>query len=206
MLNDEFMTVSGMMTVELERIRGSRFVGDIAPVSDPAEAAAFVSGTTKRLPGASHYCWAYRLADGSTRSSDAGEPSGTAGQPILKRIEKAELSNVAIVVTRFFGGTKLGKGGLIRAYGRTAAEVIKAAPTDLRSVMTELHVNHPFEDSATVRHILKSFNASITCETFTESVRIDVMVRSGDAQTLQARLADATSGRVIALIENQLVD
>lgn len=206
MLNDEFMTVSGTAIVEVERIRGSRFIGDIAPVSDHAEAAAAVSAVTKRLPGASHYCWAYRLANGSTRSSDAGEPSGTAGRPILRRIEKADMSNVIVIVTRFYGGTKLGKGGLARAYGRTAAEVIEAAPTTTHAVLTQLHVTHPYEDSAAVRHVLDSCDASIASEAFTETVWIDVHVRSSEVAALQSLLANATSGRAVAIVENQLVD
>jgi uncharacterized YigZ family protein len=106
-------------------IRKSRFVANAAPVDDPAGALAFFARVGVR--DATHNCWAYRIG-AQYRFNDDGEPSGTAGKPILVAIESQGLDRVAVVVTRWFGGIKLGAGGLVRAYGGCAAECLRMAP------------------------------------------------------------------------------
>jgi uncharacterized YigZ family protein len=106
-------------------IRKSRFVANAAPVDDPAGALAFFARVGVR--DATHNCWAYRVG-AQYRFNDDGEPSGTAGKPILVAIESQGLDRVAVVVTRWFGGIKLGAGGLVRAYGGCAAECLRMAP------------------------------------------------------------------------------
>ena len=124
----EIRTVSGSRTVEIDRIKGSRFIADVAPASDDRAARAIVEAVRAREPDATHHCWAYAMADGTARSSDDGEPRDTAGPPILRRVEGAGLTNVVVVVTRYYGGTNLGRGGLVRAYGAAAGAVLDAAP------------------------------------------------------------------------------
>jgi uncharacterized YigZ family protein len=106
-------------------IRKSRFVANAAPVDDPAGALAFFARVGVR--DATHNCWAYRIG-AQYRFNDDGEPSGTAGKPILVAIDSQGLDRVAVVVTRWFGGIKLGAGGLVRAYGGCAAECLRMAP------------------------------------------------------------------------------
>ena len=114
-----YLTFADAVHVEPEPIKRSRFIGDGAPIASVEEGMAFITDIKTRYPDAGHHCFAWRLAKGDAgfRVNDDGEPGGTGGQPILNHIDGADLRGVVIVVTRYFGGTKLGKGGLIRAYG-----------------------------------------------------------------------------------------
>ncbi len=107
--------------------RGSRFIGICAPVSGENAAKDFLAGVRKQHPDASHNVFAYRLRDGAARASDDGEPSGTAGAPVLDVLTRRELLDAVLVVTRYFGGTLLGAGGLVRAYSHTASLAADAA-------------------------------------------------------------------------------
>ena len=111
---------------EIPKVKGSRFLGFAGPVRDGAEAAARVEAVRAQHRKATHVASAWRAA-GEEGASDDGEVSGTAGQPILSRIRGAELDDVVVIVVRYYGGTLLGKGGLVRAYGQTAAAVLDAA-------------------------------------------------------------------------------
>ena len=128
-----YLTFATSIQVEPDPIKKSRFIGDGAPITSLGEATAFVEKVRARYPDAGHHCYAWRLnaGDDGFRVNDDGEPGGTGGQPILNHIDGANLRGVVIVVTRYFGGTKLGKGGLIRAYGGTAGDVIRNAEIKL---------------------------------------------------------------------------
>ena len=119
----EFFTIKSRVTVEKE-IKKSRFVANVAPVSSPEESFDFFNKI--RDYSATHNCWAYKIRH-RYRFSDDGEPVGTAGKPIFTTIERLAYDNVIVVVTRFFGGIKLGAGGLVRAYGGVTAEALRAA-------------------------------------------------------------------------------
>lgn len=123
-----YRAVAKRATVEIE-IKKSRFIADVAPVPDELEAQAFLSAVRSAHPTATHHCYAYITGypGRAVRMSDDGEPSGTAGRPILEVIEREGLTNTIVVVTRYFGGTLLGAAGLVRAYARAASEGIKAA-------------------------------------------------------------------------------
>ena len=105
----------------------SRFLGHLWPVADEAEARARIEETKKRYHDARHNCWCYRLHSGAERYSDDGEPQGTAGMPMLSVFQKAEVTDLVCVVTRYFGGVLLGAGGLARAYGQAARDALAAA-------------------------------------------------------------------------------
>ena len=107
--------------------KGSRFIGVCAPVSGEQDAKSLIASVREKHPGASHNVYAYKLKDGACRLSDDGEPSGTAGSPVFEVLVRRGVVNAAIVVTRYFGGTLLGAGGLIRAYAKTAAAALDAA-------------------------------------------------------------------------------
>jgi uncharacterized YigZ family protein len=113
-------------TTSLEQvIKKSRFIAVAGPLANEQEAKRFIAAHSD--PNANHNCWAWRSGQ-TYRFSDDGEPSGTAGKPILQAIDRLELDHVAVVVTRWFGGVLLGSGGLARAYGGTAAACLRAAP------------------------------------------------------------------------------
>jgi uncharacterized YigZ family protein len=145
--NDEYTTVEGISKAEL-CIKKSRFIGLSTSVNTEQEAMDFLRSITIEFPSASHYCYAYNIGCGSRRifrSNDAGEPTNSAGKPILTAIEASGLRNVICVVVRYFGGIKLGVGGLIRAYGQTARDCLKNAKRLVYVESTDLNIQMPNE-------------------------------------------------------------
>jgi len=146
-----------------EDIRKSRFLVWAAPVRTPQEAADFIGQHAD--PAATHNRWAWKIGQ-AYRFNDDGEPGGTAGKPILQAIQGQGLDLVAVLVVRWFGGIKLGTGGLVRAYGGTAAQCLRAAPkTELLDLATCFCVC-AFSDMALVRSRLDGFGATIEDEQF----------------------------------------
>ena len=185
-------------------IRGSEFVGRARPVDDVDDAEAFVAEVRARFDDATHNVPAYRvrtggstLGDGMLReySSDDGEPSGSAGKPTLNVLQGRNLENAVVVVTRYYGGTNLGVGGLVRAYSRAVAESVDAAGVVEEVPHESLGVVTEYDDSGTVRGILESTGVEFEAA-YEERVRFDVRVPTADAEALRDRLRSATSGRV----------
>ena len=139
------------------RVKASRFIATAIPIHREEGAHAALGGVRAEFPDATHHCWASRLAapgDPIERSGDDGEPSGTAGAPILQAIRRAGLTNVLIVVTRYFGGVKLGKGGLARAYRDAARSVLKEAPVVVAELFVDLEIVVRIESDGEVRHLV----------------------------------------------------
>ncbi len=134
----------GYGTGEYEEKR-SRFIGELWPVSDEAAAKALISQVKKHYPDARHHCWAWILPDGACRWSDDGEPGGTAGGPIANILKGGNVFGVLCVVTRYFGGTLLGSGGLVRAYSKAAAMALAAAGTEPDPEKTTITVACPWD-------------------------------------------------------------
>ncbi len=174
-------------------IKKSRFVACAAPVDSPEEAMEFIGQTGD--PGATHNCWAYMVGD-NYRFSDDGEPSGTAGKPILAAIERQGLDKVAVVVTRYFGGVKLGAGGLVRAYSGTAAECLRSAPgREIKRYVT-LRFQGDFRLTGVVHASVERLGARIESETHTNSgITADIKVEKDLAEALKNLLKDLTRGR-----------
>ncbi|SIR27807.1 uncharacterized protein, YigZ family [Rhizobium sp. RU35A] len=178
-----------------QEIKRSRFVAVAAPIADEAEARAFLAA--QAVPEANHNCFAWRLGQ-NYRFSDDGEPSGTAGKPILQAIDGQQLDGVIVLVTRWFGGTLLGSGGLVRAYGGTAALCLQAAEKR-RSVATqEVAIALPFGDLALVKARLSALDdVTVARETFTaEGAILSVQLPEGDAADILALVTDLSCGRV----------
>lgn len=142
-----FTTIQHEATCE-EVIKKSRFVAFASPVDSPDSAQAYVRSISDLK--ANHNCFAWRLADGSQRSSDDGEPAGTAGPPILTAITNADLHDVVVVVQRVFGGIKLGTGGLVRAYGGLAAQCLRSCERVQRAAVARLRVRFAPGDTGAV--------------------------------------------------------
>jgi uncharacterized YigZ family protein len=198
MNNDEIQTIDRAIRHEIEKINGSRFISDAAPATDESACLAWVDSIRHQEPGATHHCWAYRLSDGRERSSDDGEPGGTAGPPILRRIQGLDLHDIVVVVTRYYGGTNLGTGGLIRAYGGAAAAVLKAASIVSRPILSAWELVYPYGLSSPITQVLTSFEASIVESDYGERVRVVAAVRAGSANEFVDAIREATSGAVTA--------
>ncbi|MFO7925740.1 MAG: IMPACT family protein [Halobacteriota archaeon] len=178
-------------------VRGSEFIGHVAPVETVAAAEAFVDDVRTEYADATHNVPAYRVRSDPFReySSDDGEPSGSAGKPMLSVLRGRELENVCVVVTRYFGGTKLGVGGLVRAYSTATKGVLDAAEIVEKRPRTRFEAVVEYGDSGTVRGILESEGAEFDAE-YGERVVFDVSVPTTDAAGVLDRLRSATSGRI----------
>lgn len=177
-------------------VKKSRFLATAGPVADEKAARDFIAA--QAIAGANHNCWAWRVGQ-AYRFSDDGEPGGTAGKPILQAIDVQSLDNVAVVVTRWFGGVLLGTGGLVRAYGGTAASCLRAAKRVELVNRRELAMRVGFSDLALVKARLAAAaeGVAVQSETFlADGAEITVAVPEAAFDEVVARLADATSGRI----------
>lgn len=176
-------------------IKKSRFLALAAPVTDEAEAKAFLARHSDH--GANHNCWAWRIGQ-TYHFSDDGEPSGTAGKPILQAIDGQQLTNVIVIVTRWFGGILLGSGGLVRAYGGTAALCLKDAPKDRLIPSMTVVIEPSFSDHALVKARLQALpHFALVEESFTPTgARLVIRIPLEEAQGVEYMIRDLTSGRV----------
>ncbi|KAL2344407.1 hypothetical protein Fmac_005692 [Flemingia macrophylla] len=149
-----FTTIQEKVTFEKE-IKKSKFIAIAGPIPDENSAMSFLSQV--RDPRATHNCWAYKVGD-QFRSNDDGEPSGTAGKPIQSAIDSSGIDRVMVVVIRYFGGIKLGTGGLVRAYGGVASECLRIAPTCLVKTKVPMGVEIPYDLIGVFYHQLQSFH------------------------------------------------
>lgn len=186
-------TIAGPAS-HLVEIKHSRFLAQAAPATTPDAALAAIAAAGD--PGATHNCWAYRIGD-EYRSSDDGEPSGTAGRPILAAIDGQGFDQVAVVVTRWYGGVKLGAGGLARAYGGAAAQCLRQAPRRALVELRGLSLACGFDDLGHVHAAIDAHAAEKLEETFdTSGVRLELQVPAGGMADLKTQLRNATRNRV----------
>ena len=175
-------------------IKHSRFIAHAAPVDSPQAALEFLGAVADA--DATHNCWAYRIG-AEYRSSDDGEPAGTAGRPILAAIEGQACDQVMVVVTRWYGGIKLGAGGLVRAYGGAAAECLRQAERRPLVAMQTLVVHCGFDDLGSVHAALIAHGAEKEQERFTETgATLHLRLPSSQVDALKTQLRDATRNRV----------
>jgi uncharacterized YigZ family protein len=195
---EQYRTVRREASVELV-IRRSRFIGHVAPVETEEEAQAFVERVRKNHSMATHNCYAYRVGDRDQwqKSSDDGEPAGTAGKPILEVIAHRGLSNVAIVVTRYFGGVLLGAGGLIRAYTDAAAEAVKAGQPALMSLHQAVWADIDYTWYGKLENELRTAGVLVGETRFTDRVSIECLFPFGETEARKNWLIDLTQGQAV---------
>lgn len=193
---DAYRTVSKQASAAFE-VRGSEFIGHIAPEETVEGAETLIVEIEREYDDATHNVPAYRVRADPFReySSDDGEPSGSAGKPVLNGLQGEELENVVCVVTRYYGGTNLGFGGLVRAYSRAVSDALEAAGIVEERPHTRLSVATGYDDSGTVRGIVESSGVEFDAE-YGERVAFEVRVPVGEVEALCDRLRNATSGRV----------
>ncbi|MGO4503051.1 MULTISPECIES: IMPACT family protein [unclassified Dyella] len=176
-----------------EDIKKSRFLAQAAPVQTPEQALAFVRQVSD--PAATHNCWAYRIGQ-DYRFNDDGEPGGTAGRPMLQAIEGQGIDRAVVVVTRWYGGIKLGAGGLVRAYGGTAAECLRRADRVPLVAMARLGLRCDFAELALLKARLREFDAEIVQESFdAQGVALEIQLPDRHADEAQALVNDLSRGR-----------
>jgi uncharacterized YigZ family protein len=176
-----------------QEIRKSRFLARAAPAQTPQQALAYLGRV--RDADATHNCWAYRIGQ-DYRFNDDGEPGGTAGRPILQAIEGQGIDRAVVVVTRWYGGIKLGAGGLARAYGGTAAECLRLAPRTPIVAMARLGLHCDFAELALMKARLKELGAQFEQEDFgAEGVLLRLSLPAGRVDEARARIIDISRGR-----------
>ena len=192
---EKFITLKKTEAEFVYLVEKSRFIGSAIGVDSEEEARAFLSQIKKRYYDATHHCYAY-YGDFGQKFSDDGEPSGTAGLPILEAIRMQSLTNVLVVVTRYFGGIKLGGGGLVRAYGKTAGSVLSAAEkrTFVRAAASICRCS--YGEYASVRKTAEQFG-KITAETFGGEISVEVSVPYSAQNEFEIALRNVTGGKVL---------
>ena len=188
------LTLSAPVHSELV-IKKSRFVGCVQPVADRAAALEVVARLRAEHPGAAHVCWAL-LAGGQSAANDDGEPGGTAGRPMLEVLRHQELEGVLATVVRYFGGVKLGAGGLVRAYTDAVAQaLLQAQKVPLRRTV-QLACRVPYALEGLVRRELQLAGAALGTVRHGDAVEVEFSLPQPDAPALQARLNEAGQGQL----------
>ncbi|MFA6366425.1 MAG: YigZ family protein [Candidatus Hydrogenedentales bacterium] len=203
MINETFPVPLGPARAEIVVVN-SRFIASLDYVETVDEARSFMASIRREFSDATHNVPAFIVGGGNSSTefcSDDGEPSGTSGRPLLSVLRGSGLGNVAVVVTRYFGGTLLGTGGLVKAYSEAGKKVLEQTDRALLTELTTLRIELPYAHFDGLRMILPRFKASIASEVFTESVRIEVDVPSDEVARFLSTLADLSSGvaRTISL-------
>jgi len=189
-----FTTLTDIATHQ-EVVKESVFIAYASRAESQNQAFEFLRVVMARHQDASHLCWAYRIGD-QYRFSDGGEPGGTAGQPILRAIEGQELDHVVVGVIRYFGGTKLGAGGLMRAYGGTAAEALRTAEKQVESPRVAVAVETGFEHISALYRALDVCSAENRVEDYdAKGVKMKASLPANELERFKVLLRDGTRGQ-----------
>ena len=189
---DTVRTVVDTVTTSI-LVLGSKFLVCLAPAASEDEADDILHQRSRRYPDASHQCWGFRVGRPFTlieRSSDAGEPSGTAGRPILDALKGAHLENVSCVVSRYFGGTKLGTGGLVRAYADAANTAITETRIITRTIVREIEIDFDHERTGIVYRALEEFGITFHPGSYDERAHGRIMVPSSLSIPVRERIGE----------------
>lgn len=196
MCEDAFKSIAGRSNAEI-RTKGSRFIGEAMPVGDEDQAEAAIASVRKREHAATHHCSAYRL--GAARSvfryNDDGEPNGTGGMPILRQIDARDLTHVLVVVTRYYGGTKLGTGGLARAYSEAADRALDAANIVTHVIFERVNVSFEYADTSPAMFTIERFDARVVDSAYSERTELAVDVPKRRVGAFADAFTEALGGR-----------
>ncbi len=195
-MDDVYFTIGKPAQYEM-KIKGSRFLSESEIVTSPDEIQATLEKIRKREHAATHHCYAYRLGlfeKTRFKYSDDGEPSGTAGSPIYDVICGHKLTNTLVVVTRYFGGTKLGTGGLVKAYGETAGKVIELSGIRKCYLTERFNIEMDFSPYDLITKLLPRFDANKIRATFSDRVLLELEVRKSKADLLLAEITKLSAG------------
>ncbi|HMS91616.1 MAG TPA: YigZ family protein [Candidatus Absconditabacterales bacterium] len=210
MNKNSYQTINEHNEYQIPKIKGSIFMGNIFHIESKEEAEKHIKEIEKKYPDASHHCFAYRYdvqmnldifnnkiyTCKYNKVSDAGEPVSTAGKPIMNMIEKHGLHNVLVVVTRYFGGTLLGVGGLIQAYGECAKQVIEHAKISEEEIMKTIVFSYNFDLVQVVRNTLNKYQSKVIEEKYEEKVTMKIAINSGYIEAFKQELFNNSKGEI----------
>jgi len=176
-------------------IKKSRFLGQLYPLQSRAEALATLTSIRHAHPGAVHVCWAL-LCSGDSGLDDDGEPSGTAAKPMYNVLVHKDVTNVLAVVVRYWGGTKLGAGGLTRAYGQAISEAFKVATLVRVEIMSECKIAVSFADESQLRRLADKFCAQVIAAHYAQDAELTLRIKANDQPAFCTELSELLKGRM----------
>lgn len=187
----------------------SRFITTISRATHQDEARNFIRQIRQEMPDASHHVYAFRVGYGNTITegmSDDGEPSGTSGPPTLAILRGSDFGDIVLVTTRYFGGTKLGTGGLVRAYSDSARTALESLPTELKAPKTQVGMDVPYHLYEQVKNLIISHNGVLDDEDFAGEVTLIVTFYRNTVESFTAELTDLSSGQIEPILLAELDD
>lgn len=202
--HDGILTIAGFTEEKLKE-KGSRFIAQCFPITSEDEANNNLDEIRKKYYDATHHCYAYRLFDGTFKYSDDGEPSGTAGLRILNAIDHFSLTNILVVVIRYFGGTKLGVGPLGKAYYNSAFEVLQKANKIDKTFYNKIFVTVGFSQISFVHHVINNFDVQLKNTDYKDVVTFEILVKINETDIFKDKIIDELKGDVQIIIEEKIM-
>jgi uncharacterized YigZ family protein len=197
---ETFLTIDRIFGPEEIKEKSSRFISYIYPIKTKEEAETEIAGLRKKFYDSTHVCFAYRLGEGVEnyfRYNDDGEPSGTAGLPIYNEIRSKAYFNVLAAVVRYYGGTKLGTGGLTRAYGRTAKLVLDASTPVTIRIMRLVSLSFPYDFTGELMHLVNRFAIQIQKQDYSsQGISMNLKVPVGSLEEFEHLITERSGGKI----------
>jgi uncharacterized YigZ family protein len=196
--SDEYLTIKSSVRHKI-KVEGSIFIATAIPIDREESAEDWIQKISKEFFDATHHCYAWRIKKAGQESfkySDAGEPRGTAGKSILSAIESEKLYNVLVIVTRYFGGVKLGTGALSRTYRLCAQTALQKAEKVTRWIASEITLSYPLNMTGKVNQIFGKYGIRVLENGFGECATAKIQIRMGLLETIKKALVEATNGQV----------
>lgn len=206
LLRQPYLTLSEAFELEIEPIKHSRFIAYAAPVSDEVTVSDAINSIKLNEPDAGHHCWAYTLKQPERlKFSDDGEPGGSAGRPVLNQIQGHDLFDALVVVARYFGGTKLGVGGLMRAYGGAAAQCLDRASFKTVTPTLPLWVQYEYSDTSHVESALLALKLLAEETQYGEKVDARLEIPDYEIVEVYQALSKQVGGRLVLTLPASIV-
>ena len=198
----EYITILENSTAEYSE-KHSRFIAIVQHCESEAQAAELILGIKSKYWDARHNVYAYVLQNGTVRFSDDGEPHGTAGKPILDCLNGMGLNDVAVVVTRYFGGVLLGTGGLVRAYSKSAKDALLSAVKAQKTLCKKIYIKCPYSYHTQLTNLLKDYGASVDGTKFAAEVEITCYLKNEIYEDFEKNLTEVFSGKITAQVQGE---
>jgi len=198
---DTYLTIGSSCNGDL-KVLGSRFRGNAEQIIDKESAEEFITNISKKYHDATHNCYAYKLIterEETVRTSDDREPQGTAGKPILTVIEKQNLYNVVVVITRYFGGKKLGKGGLMRAYRECAEATLSNAKIIQKIIYEKIYLEFPYNETGSIMKIISDFSGKVSRQVYEDKCSLSVEIRRDYLDKFKDKILDISGRKSILM-------
>ena len=196
MLPEQIKTINDFLQISIKE-KGSEFIAIVYPVDNEENVLNHLQEIRKKYYDATHHCYAYKIKSGEQKYSDDGEPNGTAGIRILYAIEHFDLSDVMLVVVRYFGGTKLGVGPLGKAYYNTSIEVLEKAEIQSKNLFQKIEIEVDFVFISQIHRIINQFSAIISDSQFTNKANFKCFVKPNDFEKINIELTNLTNGQIL---------